>query len=68
LLSCAEGAISPKRQRDVSLPQRDPCSAVEYNSETPAQTALAFRDFPKRLKALDALEVGPKAPTRKEYH
>jgi integrase len=55
-------------KRDPSLPQRDPCSAVEYNAETPAQTALAFRDFPKWLKAWDALEVGPKAPTRKQYH
>jgi integrase len=55
-------------KRDPSLPQRDPCSAVEYNPETPAQTALAFRDFPKWLKAWHALEVGPKAPTRKEYH
>jgi integrase len=55
-------------KRDVSLPQRDPCSAVEYNIETPAQKAMAFRDFPKWLKAWRAIEVGPKAPARKEYH
>ncbi len=55
-------------KRDVSLPQRDPCSAVEYNAETPAQTAMAFRDYPKWLKAWRAIEVGPKAPARKEYH
>lgn len=61
-------AYKRSAKRDVSLPQRDPTSAVEWNSEEPAQTALAFRDFPKWLKAWEALEVGPKAPTRKEYH
>ena len=55
-------------KRDVSLPQRDPCSAVEYNVETPAQKAMAFRDFPKWLKAWRGIEVGPKAPARKPYH
>ncbi len=55
-------------KRDVSLPQRDPCSAVEYNPEVPAQTAMAFRDYPRWLKAWRAIEVGPKAPARKEYH
>ncbi|MGO9684108.1 MAG: tyrosine-type recombinase/integrase [Beijerinckiaceae bacterium] len=55
-------------KRDVSLPQRDPCSAVEYNAETPAQKAMAFRDFPKWLKAWRAVEVGPKAPARRWYH
>ena len=55
-------------KRDVSLPQRDPCSAVEYNTETPAQKAMAFRDFPKWLKAWRVIELGPKAPARKEYH
>jgi integrase len=29
---------------------------------------MAFRDFPKWLKAWRAIEVGPKAPARKEYH
>ena len=52
----------------MSLPQRDPCSAVEFNTETPAQKAMAFRDFPKWLKAWRAIEVGPKAPARKVYH
>jgi hypothetical protein len=32
--------------RDVSLPQRDPCSAVDYNSEMAAQTSMKFREFP----------------------
>jgi integrase len=55
-------------KRDPSLPQRDPCSAVEYNSETPAQTAMAFRDFPKWLRALEKVEVGYKAPCRRLFH
>ncbi len=55
-------------KRDVSLPQRDPCSAVEYNAETPAQTAMPYRDYPKWLEAWRVIEVGPKAPARKEYH
>ncbi len=55
-------------KRDVSLPQRDPCSAVEFNAETEAQTALPFRDYPKWLEAWRVIEVGPKAPARKEYH
>ncbi len=29
---------------------------------------MAFRDFPKWLKAWQAIEVGSKAPARKEYH
>ena len=61
-------AYKRSAKRDVSLPQRDPCSAVEYNTETPAQKAMAFRDFPKWLKAWRVIEVGPKAPARKEYH
>ena len=61
-------AYKRSAKRDVSLPQRDPCSAVEYNIETPAQKAMAFRDFPKWLKPWQAIEVGPKAPARKEYH
>ena len=61
-------AYKRSAKRDPSLPQRDPCAAVEYNSEEPAQTAMSFRDFPKWLAAWNALEVGPKAPTRKEYH
>jgi integrase len=61
-------AYKRSAKRDVSLPQHDPCSAVEYNIETPAQKAMAFRDFPKWLKAWQAIEVGPKAPARKEYH
>lgn len=55
-------------KRDVTLPQRDPCSAVEYNTETAAQTAMAWRDYPKWLEAWRAIEVGPKAPARKEFH
>lgn len=61
-------AYKRSAKRDVSLPQRDPCSAVDYNIETPAQKAMAFRDFPKWLKAWQTIEVGPKAPARKEYH
>ena len=61
-------AYKRSAKRDVSLPQRDPCSAVDYNPETPAQTAMAFRDYPKWLQAWQAIEVGPKAPARKEYH
>jgi integrase len=61
-------AYKRSAKRDVSLPQRDPCSAVEYNSEEPAQTALPFRDFPKWLAALEKVEIGYKAPARKEYH
>jgi hypothetical protein len=53
---------------DLTLPSRDPCAAVEYNDESPAQKAMAFKAFPKWLKAWQAIEVGPKAPTRKEYH
>ena len=44
-------AYKRSAKRDVSLPQRDPCSAVDYNAETPAQTAMAFRDYPKWLEA-----------------
>jgi integrase len=55
-------------KRDVSLPQRDPASAVEFNTEEAAQTAMDFRDYPKWLEAWHAIEVGPKAPCRKEYH
>jgi integrase len=61
-------AYERSAKRDVSLPQRDPCSAVEYNVETPAQKAMAFRDFPKWLKAWQVIDVGPKAPARKQYH
>jgi integrase len=61
-------AYKRSAKRDVSLPQRDPCSAVEYNVEMPAQKAMAFRDFPKWLKAWQVIEVGPKAPARKQYH
>lgn len=61
-------AYKRSAKRDVSLPQRDPCSAVEYNVETPAQTAMPFRDYPKWLEAWRNIEVGPKAPARKEYH
>jgi integrase len=61
-------AYKRSAKRDVSLPQRDPSSAVDFNIETSAQTALAFRDYPKWLEAWRAIEVGPKAPARKEYH
>lgn len=61
-------AYKRSAKRDVSLPQRDPTSAVEFNEETPAQTAMAFRDFPKWLAGLDQIEIGPKAPCRREYH
>ena len=37
-------AYKRSAKRDVSLPQRDPCSAVDYNIETSAQKAMAFRD------------------------
>ena len=55
-------------KRDVSLPMRDLCSAVTYNTETPAQTAMAFRDYPKWLEAWRAIEPGPMSPTRREFH
>jgi integrase len=61
-------AYKRSAKRDVSLPQRDPTSATEYNTETPAQTALPFKDYPKWLSAWRKIEVGPKAPARKEYH
>jgi integrase len=61
---------------DVSLPERNPCSAVEWNSEEPAQTAMPFKEFPNWLKAWNALRntlghnmpVRHFAPTRKEFH
>lgn len=55
-------------KRDISLPQRDPCSAVEYNPETPAQTAMPFKTYRAWLEAWKKIEIGPKAPARKEYH
>jgi integrase len=61
---------------DVSLPERNPCSAVEWNSEEPAQTAMPFKEFRNWLKAWNALRstlghnmpVRHFAPTRKEFH
>jgi integrase len=53
---------------DLSLPPRDPTAAVEYNPKSVAQTGMAFKLFPKWLAAWHAIEVGPKAPARKEYH
>ncbi len=61
-------AFKRSAKRDVSLPQRDPCSAVDFNAETPAQTAMPFKMYPAWLKAWRAIEVWPKAPARKEYH
>jgi integrase len=55
-------------KRDVSLPQRDPASAVEYNPEVPAQKAMPFKMYPAWLEAWRHIEVWPKAPARKEYH
>jgi integrase len=55
-------------KRDPSLPQRSPASAVEYNPQETAQTAMPFRDFPKWLVALDKLDVGPKMPCRRQFH
>jgi integrase len=65
-------------KRDPSLPQRNPAAAVEYNPQEAAQTAMPFRDFPKWLAALDALDKSntagepdkggrPKAPCR-QFH
>ncbi len=53
---------------DLTLPMRDPCAAVEYNDETPAQKAMPFKSFPAWLDALDQIQIGPKAPARREYH
>jgi integrase len=41
---------------------------VEFNSESPAQTSLPWKDYPKWLEAWRAIEVGPKAPARQWYH
>ena len=61
-------AYKRSAKRDVSLPQRDPCSAVDYNPETAAQTAMPFKMYRDWLEAWRNIEVGPKAPARKEYH
>jgi integrase len=50
---------------DLSLlKHNDPCAAVEFNSETPAQKGLAFKDFPKWKTALD--KIG--SPIYRAYH
>jgi len=43
---------------DVSLPQRLPTSAVEYNDEEPSQDALDFVAFPAWLKAWRRIKSG----------
>jgi integrase len=50
-------------KRDPSLPERDPCSAVEYNREQRSQDALLPADFPKWRKAWEKIE----SPTRRAY-
>jgi integrase len=61
-------AYQRSAKRDPNLPMRDPCSAVEFNTETAAQTAMPYRDYPKWLEAWRAIEVGPMSPARKEFH
>jgi integrase len=51
-------------RRDISLPQRLPTSAVEFNDETPSQKALDFKKFPAWLKAWRKIDNG----TRQAYH
>jgi integrase len=48
---------------DRSLPPGLPTSAVEYNTETRSQNALAFADFPKWGKAWAKIE----SPTRRAF-
>jgi integrase len=50
-------------KRDPSLPDRNPCSAVEYNRETRSQNALAPANFPKWKAAWDRIE----SPIRRSY-
>ncbi|WP_459593615.1 integrase arm-type DNA-binding domain-containing protein [Bradyrhizobium diazoefficiens] len=49
---------------DVSLPQRLPTSAVEFNEETAKQNALPFKSFPARLKAWRKIDNA----IRQAYH
>lgn len=51
-------------RRDISLPDRLPTSAVEFNRESASQKALAFADFPKWLKAWHSIDSG----IRQAYH
>ncbi|MGA8820538.1 MAG: tyrosine-type recombinase/integrase [Xanthobacteraceae bacterium] len=61
---------------DVTLPERNPCSAVEWNDEEPKQSAMPFKEFPAWLAAWNALRntkdhnkpVRHFAPNRKEFH
>jgi integrase len=50
-------------KRDPSLPERDPCSAVEYNQEHRSQNALAHADFPKWRAAWEKID----SPIRRSY-
>jgi len=56
-------AYKRSARRDVSLPQRDPCSDVEYNPEKRSQNALDYPDYPKWRKAWEKIE----SPTRRAY-
>ena len=51
-------------RRDITLPARLPTSAVEFNDETPSQTALDFKKFPAWLKAWRKID----SATRQAYH
>ena len=48
---------------DRSLPAALPTSAVTYNREEPAQTAMPFSEFPKWRRAVETLP-----PIRQGYH
>jgi integrase len=50
-------------KRDPSLPERDPCSAVEYNQEHRSQNALAHADFPKWRATWEKID----SPIRRSY-
>jgi integrase len=51
-------------RRDISLPDRLPTSAVEFNRESASQKALLFADFPKWLEAWRSIDSG----IRQAYH
>jgi integrase len=48
---------------DRSLPPFNPTSAVEYNPQRRSQKALAFKDFPKWLRAWEKID----SPTRRAF-
>ena len=56
-------AYKRSAKRDVSLPQRDPTSAVEFNKEQRSQDALALADYPKWRAAWGKIN----SPIRRSY-